>query len=38
MALTGLKLATDPVLVRRIREEFTERLIRDRDHVPRRAQ
>lgn len=37
MALTSLKIATDPALMRRIREEFTERLTQDSDHVSRRA-
>jgi amidohydrolase len=37
MALTSLKIATEPALMRRIREEFTERLTQDSDHVSRRA-
>jgi amidohydrolase len=36
MALTSLRIATDPGLMRRIREEFTERLTQDSDHVSRR--
>jgi hypothetical protein len=37
MALTGLKLATDPALLHRVREEFSECLMQDRDHMPRKT-
>jgi amidohydrolase len=37
MALTGLKLATDPALLHRVREEFTECMTQDRDHMPRKT-
>jgi amidohydrolase len=37
LALTGLELATDPALVRRIREEFAERLRHGHDHTPQRS-
>jgi amidohydrolase len=37
MALTSLKIATEPALRRRIREEFTGRLTQDSDHASRRA-
>lgn len=37
MALTSLKLATDPALLHGVKEEFTERLTHDHDHMPRKC-